>query len=228
MSFGLRKEIEYLKKNLLALCTMVEENVQKAILACLSLDEKLAQKVVDDDDEIDQREVEMEEECLKILALHQPVAIDLRYLIAALKINNDLERIGDSAVNIAERVLYMVRKPMVRLPSDLMAMTETVRSMLRKCIDAFVSMDVQLAYEVWYMDDLVDETHRNNYQIVQKRVGQCPDDIDVLINFLSISRNLERIADLTTNIVEDVIYLLEGKVVRHRINGGSKSGPTVP
>jgi len=228
MSYNLHREIETLKKSLLTLCTLVEESVQKAIVACLSLDDKLAQAVVDDDDEIDRCEVEMEEECLKILALHQPVATDLRYIVAAMKINNDLERIGDSAVNIAERVLYMSRRPLVRLPGDLMTMTETVRLMLRKCLDAFVTMDVHLAYEVWYMDDTVDETHRNNYKTVQDRVYECPEDIDGLINFLSVSRNLERIADLTTNIAEDIIYLLEGKVVRHRINGKTRSGPTVP
>lgn len=228
MSFNLRREIELLKKNLLAVCTLVEESVQKAIVASLSLDEKMAQSVIDEDNEIDRREVELEEECLKILALHQPVAIDLRYIIAALKINNDLERIGDSAVNIAERVLYMSRSPRIRLPGDLLTMMGTVRSMLRKCLDAFISMDVHLAYEVWHMDDLVDDTHRNNYKTVQDRIYECPEDIDGLINFLSVSRNLERIADLTTNIAEYVIYLLEGKVVRHRINGNNMSGPTVP
>lgn len=218
MSFNLRKEINQLKKKLLQISAICEESVQKAINAITKKDESLAQSVIDGDNEIDRKEVELEEDCLKVLALFQPVAIDLRYIISILKINNDLERIGDLAVNIAERSFTIIQQPGHVIPEILFEMVSDVRSMLRKALDAFVNLDVAVAYEVWHMDDRVDEGHQEMYKIVAQAMQESPKNVDYLMSLISVSRNLERIADQTTNISEDIIYLLEGKVVRHRVS----------
>jgi len=161
-------------------------------------------------------EVDVEEECLKILALYQPVAIDLRFIITALKINNDLERIGDLAVNIAERSEFLARQPEVHVPLDLEKMTEKTQSMLTKSLDALVNMDCDLAHQVCAADDEVDAMNRQMYLTVQDGIRQHPEQLESLIHLLSASRHLERIADHATNIAEDVIYMAEGQIVRHR------------
>ena len=209
------REIETLKKNLLSLCAAVEAKLWQAIKSLHKHDAKLAREIVNSDIEIDQMEVNLEEECLKILALHQPVAIDLRFIITALKINNDLERIGDLAVNVAERSEYLASHPVPNVQFDFQRMAEITQAMLRNSLDALVNMDCKLAREVCTTDDKVDQMNREMYAIVKQGVRDFPDHIEELIHMLSISRHLERIADHATNIAEDVIYMVHGEIVRH-------------
>jgi phosphate transport system protein len=162
----LKIEIENLKKAILSLSALVEESVRKAVTATEERNSALAQEVIDNDSTIDAQEVELEEECLKILALHQPVAIDLRFIIAVLKINSFLERIGDQAVNIAERASDLADQKDVVMPAAVPQMTEKVQVMLRKSLDALVNMDAERASEVLSLDDEVDEIHRKMYEKV--------------------------------------------------------------
>jgi phosphate transport system protein len=212
----LEHELERLKRQILSLSALVEESVRDAVLALERRDERLAQQVIERDVEVDQAEVDLEEECLKVLALHQPVAIDLRFIVAALKINNDLERIGDLAVNVAERAQYLAAHDPVEIPFDFAAMAEKARNMVRVSLDALVNLDPHLAREVCAADDEVDAMNREMYLAVQRRILERPDQIAALIHLLSTSRHLERIADHATNIAEDVLYMVEGEIVRHR------------
>lgn len=215
MSVHLQREIERLKRQVLSLCAIVEEQVQMAIRALLEQDEELARGVQHRDDQIDQREVEIEEECLKTLALHQPVAGDLRFIVAALKINNDLERIGDLAVNIARKAeVYATRSPRA-VPFDLASMSERTLGMLRDSLDALVNLDVSLANGICARDDEIDRRKREIRRQVEQMIRDDPDQTKPLLRLLAVTRNLERIADLATNIAEDVIYMVEGKIVRH-------------
>lgn len=216
MTVHMKREIDKLKKMLLSLCGVVEESLRQAVESINQRDANLARKVIQKDVEIDHMEVDVEEECLKILALYQPVAIDLRFLITALKINNDLERIGDLAVNIAERSEFLARQPEVDVPLDLEKMTEKTQSMLTKSLDALVNMDCDLAHQVCAADDEVDTMNRHMFQIVEDEIRAHPQRTEPLIHLLSASRHLERIADHATNIAEDVIYMVEGQIVRHR------------
>jgi phosphate transport system protein len=212
----MKNEIEKLKKKLLALSSQVEEQLWQAVKSVKNRDEKLARQVIDSDTRIDREEVDIEEECLKILALHQPVAIDLRFIVTALKINNDLERIADLAVNIAERSEFLTNHDPVDAPFDFDLMAEKAQQMLRKSIDALVNIDVSLAYEACEMDDEVDAINKAMYDLVKQSILKHPEHIESLIHLLSISRHLERIGDHATNIAEDVIYMAEGRIVRHK------------
>jgi phosphate transport system protein len=216
MATHLRKAIEELKKKLLVLSTIVEERVSDATRALEQRDSALAAQVIEGDTQVDDMEVEVEEECLKILALHQPVAIDLRFIVAALKINNDLERVGDLAVNIAERTQFVAEQPPVKLALDFSTMAAKAQSMLNLSLDALVENDVQLARGVCAADDEVDAINREMYREVQAALEAQSADVPVLIHLLSVSRHIERVADLATNIAEDVIYMIEGEIVRHK------------
>jgi phosphate transport system protein len=216
MPIILQKEIGRLKQMLIDLATLVEENVHLAVKAISDRDLRQAEKVIAADSEVDQMEVDVEEECLKILALHQPVAIDLRYIITALKMNNDLERIGDLAVNIAERSQHLYRCRDGTDIFDFEGMAGKAQAMLKKSLDAMINLDAGLAREVILMDDEIDEMNRQTFKKVEAEIIQTPDECDCLIRLLSVSRYLERIADHTTNIAEDVIYLIDGEIVRHQ------------
>jgi phosphate transport system protein len=215
MPVHLHREIESLKKKLLALSAMVETAVREATLSIETRDYELAQKIIQNDPQIDQAEVEVEEDCLKILALHQPVAIDLRFIVAVLKINNDLERIGDLAVNIAERSAFLSKHPPVGLSLGLIEMADKAQDMLKHSLDALVGLNSGLAQDVCAADDEVDAMNRQMYLKIQDAIRSNPDQIESLIHLLSVSRHLERIADHATNIAEDVIYMVEGRIARH-------------
>jgi phosphate transport system protein len=216
MTVHLERELDRLKKKILALGAIVEERVRMAIKAVETRDRELAKKVIEADDEIDQIEVDVEEGCLKILALYQPVAIDLRFIVAVIKINNDLERIGDIAVNIAERAAFLATQSKVDIPFDFAGMAEKTQSMLKKSLDSLVNMDADLAWEVGAADDEVDAINRDMYLQVQDGIRKNIDRMECLIHLLQTSRHLERIADHATNIAEDVIYMINGEIVRHR------------
>ena len=211
----LQKELEKIKKRILSLGGMVEERVRMANRAIESRDRTMANQIMKTDYEIDEVEVEVEEECLKILALHQPVAVDLRFLVAVIKINNDLERIGDQAVNIAERVENISKRPRLELSLNYEHMAEKAASMLRMSLDSLVNLDLDLAFQVLTLDDEVDHMAREMYDYIKEEIRKKPDAAGYLINFLFISRHLERIGDHSTNIAEEVIYLIEGEIVRH-------------
>ena len=216
MSRLLQRETDKLKKQILTLGMKVEENVHAVVKAVNCRSAELAVRVISSDPHIDQIEVDLEEECLKILALYQPVAIDLRFIIAVLKINNDLERIGDLTVNIAERGEFLSRQKQIDIPFDFLGMAEKVQAMLRESLDSLVNMDADLAYRVCAADDEVDAINREMYRQVGKEMRKNPGRIDCLIHLLGISRDLERIADYATNIAEDVIYMIQGDIVRHQ------------
>ena len=216
MTVHMKREINKLKSELLSLCKVVEESFRQAVKSIQKRDAKLAKKVIEADIKIDQMEVDVEEECLKILALHQPVAVDLRFIITALKINSDLERIGDLAVNIAERSQFLAAQAEINVLFDFNSMAEKTKSMLRKSLDALVNMDSKMAYEVCADDDEVDTINRKMYNQVKDSIRSHPEWLESLIHLLSVSRHLERIADHATNIAEDVIYMVEGEIVRHR------------
>jgi phosphate transport system protein len=218
MAMHMERAIEGLKKLILSLGALVEESVHQAVKALEDRNKELAEKIIKQDIEIDHMEVEVEEECLKILALHQPVAVDLRFIIAVLKINTELERIGDLSVNIAGRAVFLSDKKGIEIPFDLPAMSDTAQQMLKWSIDSLVNMDAELARTVLYMDDEIDNINRNMYSRVKELIKQSPDKTDILIQYLSVSRYIERIADQVTNIAEDVVYMVEGKIVRHRMD----------
>ena len=212
----LQKELEFIKKQILALGAVVEERIRMAIKAIETWDSGLAEDIIKKDYEIDEAEVEVEEECLKILALHQPVAVDLRFLIAVIKINSELERIGDEAVNIAHRVGNISKRRKLDLSFDFSVMAEKAATMLRLSLDALVNLDLDLAFKVLTLDDEVDLMHREIYDRIKEVMSQNPDHVGYLINLYTMSRHLERVGDHSTNIAEEVIYLIEGEIIRHR------------
>jgi len=215
MSAILFKEINNLKKLILSLSARVEEAVQMSTKAVADLDPGMAASVIEKDVDIDQMEVEVEEECLKILALHQPVATDLRFIVACLKLNNDLERIGDLGVNIARRVLYLTQSVQPVRNFDFRGMMEKSRCMLKKSLDALVNLDGRLAREVCAADDEVDSINKKIRSDLVCSIRENPDKTELFIRFMEISRSLERIADHATNIAEDVIYMTSGEIPRH-------------
>ena len=209
------RELEKLKKRILSLGALVEERVYLAIKAIESRDSDLAARIIQSDYEIDETEVEVEEECLKILALYQPVAIDLRFIVAVIKINNDLERIGDEAVNIAERIQSIAKRSTFSFHFDYTEMAEIAAAMLKQSLDALVNMDIDTAFRVITMDDEVDDIQSRAYSEIKQAMREHPEEMTYLINLYLISRHLERVADHATNIAEEVVYLIEGEIVRH-------------
>jgi len=216
MTVHMKREIDRLKQMLISLCEVVEENLRRAVESIRKRDANLATTVIEMDVEIDHMEVDMEEECLKILALYQPVAIDLRFIITALKINNDLERIGDLAVNLAEHSTFLAGHRQTDVPFDFEEMTQKTELMLRKSLDALVKMDSKLAYEVCAADDEIDNMDRQMQLMMQNAVHTHPEQTECLMHLRSASGHLERVADHATNIAEDVIYMIEGRIVRHK------------
>jgi phosphate transport system protein len=216
MAKHLHRDLDNLQRDLLGLAGLVEAAIHKAIRALREHDADLAHEVIAGDTQIDQEENHIDEECLKILALHQPVAVDLRRIIAAMMINTDLERMGDLAEEIAERAVYLARPPLIATPQRLQQMSDLTGMMVRQSLDAFVNLNVLQAQTVIRMDDEVD---RHNVQIIDEIVQIMktrPALIEAGLSLFSAVRQLERIADHATNIAEDVVYLVEGEIIRHR------------
>ncbi len=209
------RELEKTKKKILSLGAMAEERLHMAIKAIRLKDTSVTQQIIRSDHELDEMEVDIEEDCLKILALYQPVAIDLRFLVAMIKINNDLERIGDEAVNIAQRVGVIAKLDKPRTTFDYSVMAEKTEKMLKMSLDALVNMDTDLAFKVTIFDDEVDDIKNHAYNHIKQAIDDHLDRGGYLINLLLISRHLERIADHATNIAEEVIYMVEGEIIRH-------------
>jgi phosphate transport system protein len=216
MAIHMQRDLEKLKKSSLEVGTIVEESISRAISALMRMDRTLAEQVIAGDDEIDRREVQIEEDCLKVLALHQPVARDLRFVVAVLKMNNDLERMGDYAMNIAERVASLSTLKPIVVPQPMIEMSERVQAMVRRTLDAVVESDSILARSVCVSDDEVDELFRQLFGLLLDEIRADVRQLDTWTHLLSVIRYLERIADLATNICQDVIYMVEGDVVRHK------------
>ncbi len=217
MSKHLKRDLEGLEKRLLFLAGQAEETVRRSMLALLDRRTDLAEHVIEGDSEIDRREVELEEECLKALALHQPVATDLRFIAACLKINSDLERIADLAVNIAERALSLFSRPQsLAVPPRFRDFMDSAARMVRESIDAFVRGDARAARSICMKDDQIDQANREIISELLEKMHLDPSCIDQALELVSVSKNIERIADHATNIAEDVVYLVEGDIIRHR------------
>lgn len=208
-------ELINLNKKLLRLSALVEDRVRSAVSVISTSDEEAIQNIILSDYEIDEMEVEIEEDCLKILALHQPVASDLRFIITVIKINNEIERIADIAVNIAMRVQTISETGKgLSWVYDYTLMSEKVITMLKMSLDALVNRDSSIARRIFVLDDEVDAIRNDAYKQVKVMMKKFPDHPGCLINIYLLARHLERIADRATNIAEEVIYLVEGAIVR--------------
>jgi len=216
MTRHLHRDLESLEQDLLAQSSVVEQMIYRASVALKELRTDLIDQLLEDEDIVNHREVQIEEECLKILALHQPVAVDLRRVATVMKINTDLERIADLAVNIGERSRGLVAHGDFPIPENVDQMAEVAISMVRDALDAFVRLDVEAARDVCLRDDVVDDLNRQAIQELHRLVESGAAHIEPALHSFSASRHLERIADHATNIAEDVIYLVDGEIARHR------------
>lgn len=216
MSKHLQRELDQLRDELLSLFGIVEQMIGQAFQALRDRRPDLARQVIETDQIVDEREVHIEEECLKLLALHQPVASDLRWLTMVIKINSDLERIADLGCNIAERAEALHQHPLFPIPEDLQVMVQEASTMVRQALDAFVDTDVAMARRVIAADDVVDALNRKMIDELQERMKESPENVEPALHCFSATRHLERIADLAENLAEDVIFMVEGAIVRHR------------
>jgi phosphate transport system protein len=213
-------ELDHLRSRLLEMSGLVEDAVYHSVLALAERSEQQAQRVLDNEAKINRLEIEIDELATRLLALQQPMATDLRFITAAIKINNDLERMGDIAVNIAQRALAMLREPPIKPLVDIPHMANLVQSMIRKSLDAFVRRDTELARSVLLSDDTVDELRDAIYEELINSMGRDPKTVRQGVNLMFVARNLERLADHATNVAEDVLYLVEGVDVRHHAEAG--------
>ncbi len=207
-------ELERLNKKLLTMGALVEDRVRKAVTVIETHDEEIINFILKSDYEIDEMEIDIEEDCLKILALHQPVASDLRFLITVIKINNEIERIADTAVNIARRVQTISKSTSITCQFNFAQMSEYVITMLKMSLDSLVKRDPAMARNIFVIDDQVDEICNDAYGAVKEMLRKNPEHPGCMINTYLLAKHLERIADRATNIAEEVIYLVEGSIVR--------------
>ena len=216
MTKHLERDLNQLSNQISDLGALVSESTSKCMVMLQTFDRGIAKKIVETEAEVNTTEVEIEEECLKVLALHQPVAGDLRFLIVVLKVNNDLERMGDQVVNIAERVSFLADKERVVADLDFVAMGDLASRMVNQSVKALVKRDSSMAREVLAMDDDLDAMHARTYRVIQDVMAGNPDIVISGVSYLTISSNLERLGDLATNIAEEIIFMEEGEVIRHR------------
>lgn len=212
------RELEKLRKKLLHEAAVVEDAIERALQAFIDRDLDLANEVIAGDRAIDELEIDVEEDCLKILALYNPVAVDLRFIVSVLKMNNDLERMGDIAVSIARRASYLARRDaLLAMPPEFHQMANAVSSMIRQSLDALINGDVDLALSICKQDDEVDRMKRRIANELRDRLTAEPASVRSLLKMMDVTRHLERLADLATNIAHDVIYLVKGEIVRHAL-----------
>lgn len=211
------EELEALKQTLLAMGGLVEDQIRRAMQALLERDDGIAQDVIERDRQVNAYDVEVDEQCVNLLALHQPAAGDLRFITTAMKIVTDLERIGDQAVNIAQRALELNREPQLKPYIDLPRMADRAQRMVKESLDAFVAGDTALARQVCAEDAEVDALKEQIFRELLTFMMEDPRTVSRAIRVILISRFMERVADHATNIAEMVIYLVEGKMVRHTL-----------
>ncbi|HXA93903.1 MAG TPA: phosphate signaling complex protein PhoU [Candidatus Dormibacteraeota bacterium] len=217
MARHFHEELEALKQTLLAMGGLVEDQIRRVMRALLERDDVMAQEVIERDRQVNTYDVEVDEQCVSLLALHQPAAGDLRFITTAMKIVTDLERIGDQAVNIAQRVLELNREPQLKPYIDLPRMAEKAQRMVKESLDAFVARDTALARQVCGEDSEVDLLKEQIFRELLTFMMEDPRAIPRAIRLILISRFMERVADHATNIAEMVVYLVEGKMVRHTL-----------
>jgi len=210
-----QKELERLKEQLLKMAALVEEAIRGSVQSLVKRDTNLAQNVFDGEDRINRMENEIEDMCLKLLALRQPMAVDLRFITSALKIVTDLERMGDQAVNIAERSVSLNQEPQLKPYIDIPRMADIVQSMVRDVLDSFVKRDSKLARSVCARDDLVDGLNQQVFRELLTFMISEPTTIQRAVHLMIVCRCLERIADHATNIAEDVIFVVDARVIKH-------------
>jgi phosphate transport system protein len=220
-------DLDRLKSSLVGMAGLAERAVREAVDALLHRDDEKARIVIEGDEQLDELEVDIENMAVRLLALQQPMARDLRLITMALKISSDLERVGDHAVNIAENVQYIVKAPLFPILPEIEEMVRVASEMLTDALDAFVRGDAAAARAVIARDDRVDELHENNFRILLTHMMEDPRKITGGMDLLLISGNLERIADLATNVSEDVVYLVEGRTIKHQAEEreGRTAGP---
>jgi phosphate transport system protein len=211
-------EINRLQQKLLTMSSMVEDRVRKACSVIESEDIELSQTIIKSDWEIDEMEIEIEEECLKIMALYQPVAKDLRFLVTVIKINSEIERIGDYAVQIAKRVKRLSDFERPQFSFNFQEMTDKVVLELQTSIDALVHHDVDVAKQIFLLDHDINDMRSRAYKTIIKEMDRTPEHAAAFLNLYLVVRHLERIADRATNIAEDIIYMVEGEIVRKKID----------
>lgn len=209
-------QIEKLKKKILKMCSLVDEQVEFAIKAIDEEDEELAKLVIERDNKVDKYDVKIDKICQKIIALNQPVAMDLRLIMSALTINTNLERIGDIAVNLSENLLLLKKKPAFIDRSHFAEMAKLVKEMIRNAIDSFIQNDPKLAQKVIQTDQILDNFNKENHQILIDVMKENADSIEAAVALLVISRQIERLGDHATNIAEDVYFIVEAQMIKHK------------
>jgi phosphate transport system protein len=223
METSFQKELQQLKEDLLRMAALVEEAINTAVQSLVKRDSELADKTFQGEDQINRMEIDIDEKCLKLLALRQPVAADLRFITSAMKIITDLERMGDQAVNIAERAVALNREPQLKPYMDIPRIAEITQSMVKDVLDAFVTRDSKLARSVCARDDQVDALNDQLHRELLTYMLSDPKTIGRSVHLMIVSRCLERIADNATNIAEDVIFMVDALVIKHRAD--VKGGP---
>lgn len=216
MTVHLQRDLDSLKKDIVHLGSLVQNSTQSVVEFLGTKSEQQLQDVLEYEDRINELEVDIEENCLKVLALHQPVAIDLRFIIVIMKVNNDLERMGDQAVNISHRVKSLMDGPELPISLPIDEMTTAVQKMVSLSLEALVSQDPAIARKVVDMDDIVDDLNAQTYDLIRETIQANPSLVNSAMSMATISSNLERIGDLCTNIAEEVIFMVEGQVIRHQ------------
>ena len=216
MTVHLQRDLDSLKKDIVHLGSLVQNSTQSVVEFWGTKSEQQLQEVLEYEDRINELEVDIEEHCLKVLALHQPVAIDLRFIIVIMKVNNDLERMGDQAVNISHRVKSLMDDPELPVSLPIGEMTNAVQKMVSLSLEALVSQDPAIARKVVDMDDIVDDLNAQTYDLIRETIQSNPSLVNSAMSMATISSNLERIGDLCTNIAEEVIFMVEGQVIRHQ------------
>ncbi len=216
MTVHLQRDLDSLKKDIVHLGSLVQNSTQSVVEFLGTKSEQQLQDVLEYEDRINELEVDIEEHCLKVLALHQPVAIDLRFIIVIMKVNNDLERMGDQAVNISHRVKSLIDGPELPISLPIDEMTNAVQKMVSLSLEALISQDPAIARKVVDMDDIVDDLNAQTYDLIRETIQANPSLVNSAMSMATISSNLERIGDLCTNIAEEVIFMVEGQVIRHQ------------
>jgi phosphate transport system protein len=229
MDTHFQKELQELKEDLLNMAALVEEAISTAVQSLVKRDSDLAKKTFEGEDRINRMEIDIEDKCLKLLALRQPMAADLRFITSAMKIITDLERMGDQAVNIAERAISLNQKPQLKPYIDIPKIAEITQSMVKDVLDAFVNRDSRLARSVCERDDMVDGLNDQVFRELLTFMMSDPQTITRAVHLMIVCRCLERIADHATNIAENVIFLVDARVIKHHADAKEEGeGRNIP
>jgi phosphate transport system protein len=209
------EELQHVKKKLVEMAALVEESITKSLDGLKKKNTDIATEIIEIDHKIDELEIAIEDMCIELIARHQPVGSDLRFLIGAIKMNNDLERMGDHSVNIADCIKYVIERPHVAQITNIWSMAKIVKEMLRESVESFIQNDAARAQKVCERDSVVDEIRNETIRLLLTYMLEEPEKIGSAIQYLLVAKNLERIADLSTNICEDVIYIAQARVIKH-------------